>query len=138
MKCVAVTPESTVVDQEVKFVVAPLFDGEFGVAEGHSPAIGRLGAGELRMTLNDGSVESWYVEGGFVEISNNVVSLLTNRAIAIDSLEPEAARKDLEKALALAADTPEAQKARSEAVRVARAVLRVAEKAAERAKSGRV
>ena len=31
MKCVAVTPERTVFEQTVNFVVLPLWDGEYGV-----------------------------------------------------------------------------------------------------------
>ena len=48
MKCVAVTPEKTVFDLEVDFVVVPLYDGEYGVGVDHSPVVGRIGAGELR------------------------------------------------------------------------------------------
>jgi len=69
MKCVAITPEKTVFDQEVKFVVVPLYDGEYGVGANHSPVVGRLGVGELRLTLADKSMEHWYVEGGFVEVA---------------------------------------------------------------------
>lgn len=130
MKCVAVTPEKTVVDRDVKFVVVPLFDGEYGVGEKHSAVVGRLGAGELRMTLDDGAVERWYVEGGFVEVSNDVVSLLTNRACPFDELDLESAREALESALKAPSNTPQANEIKAETVRVARARVQAAEKAA--------
>ena len=87
MKCCVVTPEATVVDKDARFVVAPLYDGEYGVAENHAPVVGRLGAGELRMTLLDGTIERWYVEGGFVEVVNNTISLLVNRACETKNLK---------------------------------------------------
>lgn len=124
MKCVAVTPEKTVVEQEVKFVVAPLFDGEYGIGEGHSAVVGRLGAGELRLTCADDSVEKWYVEGGFVEVADNVVSLLTNFACLADSLDLDEAKARLEAALKLQCDA----ETKGDAIRIARARLRVAEK----------
>lgn len=121
MKCVVVTPEKTVVDREVQFVVTPLFDGEFGIGEKHSAVVGRLGAGEMRLTLDDGSIERWYVEGGFVEVVNDVVSVLTNLASPADALDVNEARKALENALNSVSTADD--------VRIARARLRVAEKA---------
>lgn len=127
MKCIVVTPEKKVVDAEAKFVVLPLYDGEFGVETGRAPVVGRLGAGELRLTLPDGSVERWYVEGGFVEVANDVVSLLTNRACELKSLDLAAARDALSVALATPAT---GTTTRERAVRLARLRVRAAEKAA--------
>lgn len=55
LKCIVVTPEKTALDQLANFVVVPLFDGEFGVGPGHSPMIGRLGYGELRIRAANGN-----------------------------------------------------------------------------------
>ena len=46
---IVVTPEATVLDEQVDFVALPLYDGEIGIAPGRSPMIGRLGYGELRL-----------------------------------------------------------------------------------------
>ncbi|MGI6400981.1 MAG: ATP synthase F1 subunit epsilon [Thermoguttaceae bacterium] len=129
MKCVAITPEKTVFDQEVKFVVVPLYDGEYGVGANHSPVVGRLGVGELRLTLADKSMEHWYVEGGFVEVANNVVTLLTNRACKLQTLDLREARKEFADARALPSNTPELTEIKIETVDRARAKLRAAEKA---------
>ena len=128
MKFVAVTPEKTVLDQEVEFVVLPLYDGEYGVAEDHSPVIGRIGAGELRLTLEDKSIQHWYVEGGFVEVANNVVSLLTNRAYKLEELDVSAVREEFDRAQTLPSNSPELMEIKTEAVNRARAKLRLAEK----------
>lgn len=130
MKCVAVTPEKTVVDRETKFVVVPLFDGEYAIGVGHTPVVGRLGAGELRLTLEDGSVERWYVEGGFVEAANDVVSLLTTRACELSELDLNEATQALNDALKRPTPTPEAAEIKARTVATARARVRAAQKAA--------
>lgn len=129
MRCVAVTPERTVFDEEVDFVVLPLYDGEYGIAKGHSPIVGRLGVGELRLLFADKSVGRWYIEGGFVEVVNDVVSLLTNRARGFEELEVVAADRELAEALALPSSGFEEANFKIEAVERARAKLRVARKA---------
>lgn len=130
MKCSVVTPETTVVDAEVQFVVAPLYDGEYGIGENHSPAVGCLGAGELRLTLIDGTVEHWYVEGGFLEVLDNSVSLLTNRAARLETLDVGASRAALSRAQALASNSPELADVKESAVALARSQLRAAQKGA--------
>ena len=62
MQCIVVTPENTLRDAGADFVAVPLFDGELGVDKNHSPMLGRLGNGEMRITV-DGHVERFYVEG---------------------------------------------------------------------------
>ena len=74
------TPEATVVETTADFVALPLVDGEYGVAPLHSPMIGRLGYGELRIR-SGGHVDCYYADGGFVQVNNNLVSVLTNRAV---------------------------------------------------------
>ena len=80
LNCIVVTPEKTAVEQKADFVALPLFDGEIGIAPGRAPMIGRLGFGELRIRNGD-TVLRYYVDGGFVQVSGDVVTVLTNRAI---------------------------------------------------------
>ncbi|MCF0233642.1 MAG: ATP synthase F1 subunit epsilon [Thermoguttaceae bacterium] len=130
MKCIVVTPEKTVLEKDASFVALPLFDGEYGVDTNHSPIVGRLGAGEMRLKFDDGSVERWYVEGGFVEVANNVVSLLTNRACELSQLDLEESKKALVVAQARPSNTPELMEIKAKAVDLARAQVRAAEIAA--------
>ncbi len=131
MKCVVVTPEKTVVDQDVRFVVAPLYDGEYGIDANHTPIVGRLGAGELRLTLLDGGIERWYVEGGFVEVLDNTITALTHFAIPTDDLQLDKCRPEPERALAMSPNAAEWIAIKEEPVLVARAKVRVAEKKAK-------
>jgi len=95
LQCVVVTPEKTVADQRAEFVALPLFDGEIGIAPGHTPMIGRLGCGELRIRGGE-RVTRFYVEGGFVEVLGEVVSVLTNRAVPAEELDAEVAYEQLD------------------------------------------
>ena len=129
MKCVAVTPERTVFEQTVNFVVLPLWDGEYGVEASHSPVVASLGCGELRLRLADNTVERWFIEGGIVEVAHDVVSILTNYMCRVEELDYQAAQLDLEKAIALPASTLQMTEVKHEAVRIARAKLSVARRA---------
>ncbi len=89
-----VTPEETVVDVRADFVALPLFDGELGVAFNHSPIIGRLGCGVLRIR-SVSATTSYYVEGGFVQVADNEVSVMTSRVLPSSAVDAVAARKQL-------------------------------------------
>jgi F-type H+-transporting ATPase subunit epsilon len=97
LRCVVVTPEKALVDEKADFIALPLFDGEIGFLPGRAPMVGRLGAGELR--IKQGNVtKRFYVEGGFVQVRANVVTVLTSKAMPIEALTPEMARVAMEKA----------------------------------------
>ena len=128
MNCVVVTPEKTIFDEEIDFAALPFYDGEYGVAAGHTPVIGRLGAGELRLTKPDQTTETWYVEGGFAEVLDNKILLLTAKAFPIEKLNLEEAEKNLEAVLNKQAVSEEAQLAKSQALDAARAKVRLAKK----------
>jgi F-type H+-transporting ATPase subunit epsilon len=126
--CVVVTPEKTVLDEKVEFVALPLFDGEIGFAAGHSPMIGRLGFGEMR--LRSGStVRRYYVDGGFVQVADNVVSVLTNRSVPSSDLDIEVAKQQLVEAQKQKANTQELFEIRERTVTQARAQIRTAQRA---------
>jgi F-type H+-transporting ATPase subunit epsilon len=124
--CLVVTPEATVFDETVEFVAIPLFDGELGVLPGRSPLIGRLGYGELRIRQNGGKTSSYYVDGGFVQVADNVVSILTNRAVLADRINVQAAEEQLSAAVQRHAPTDELQAARERQINQARGQIRVA------------
>lgn len=125
LQCIVVTPERTVVSAAAQFVALPLFDGELGVAPGHSPMIGRLGCGELRLDTGEG-IERYYIEGGFVEVVGNKVSLLTGRAVPAAKIDELTARQALDNARQKPAHSPELMAIRDRAVTQARAQIQVA------------
>ena len=127
-QCTVITPERTVCDVIAEFAALTLYDGEIGIAPGRAPLIGRLGAGELRIT-HEGQTRRYYVQGGFVEVVNDQVTVLTDQAIPADQLDAAVLQEQLEAARARRATTPETLAARDRAVALSRAQLRVAQRA---------
>lgn len=127
LTCVIVTPEQTAFDEPVEFVAVPLYDGELGILPGRAPLIGRLGYGELRIR-QAGRTLHYYIDGGFVQVADNVVSILTNRAVPAERVNAEAAKSQLESAVRRTAPTDEEQTTRERQIVQARAQLRVAAK----------
>jgi F-type H+-transporting ATPase subunit epsilon len=125
LHCIIVTPEATVLETPCDFVALPLFDGEAGIAPGRSPLIGRLGYGELRVKQNNQETK-YYVDGGFVQVADNLVSVLTNRAIPATALDALAAEEQLRTALSRRAAGAEELAIRDRLILQARGQLRVA------------
>ena len=125
LECVVVTPEETALQTPAQFVALPLFDGEIGIAPGRAPLIGRLGYGEMRV-VEGGKTRRYYIDGGFVQVDGNVVSILTNRAVPAEELDAEVAEQLLETALQKPANTAELMAIRDRSISQARAQLRVA------------
>jgi F-type H+-transporting ATPase subunit epsilon len=127
--CVVVTPERALLDETVDFVALPMYDGELGVLPGRAALIGRLGPGELRIR-HGADTRRFFVDGGFAQVRNDVVTVLTPRALKAEDIDPAAASAALDAARGVA-DTPEAQAARLKAQERARAQLRIAARQSE-------
>jgi F-type H+-transporting ATPase subunit epsilon len=127
VQCVVVTPERAVFDEKVDFVALPMYDGEVGVLPGRAPLIGRLGYGELRIRKGN-HTERWFVDSGFAQVRDNVVTVLTARAIKAAEINKAAAEQAVTAARG-ATGTPEEREEKYKAQARARAQLRVAERA---------
>ena len=125
IQCVVVTPERTLFDSSVEAVVLPLLDGELGVLPGHSPLLGRLGYGELR-TGSASNAQRYFIDGGFAQVRDNVVTILTNRAIPVSQLDLAAANAELEQAQNRRGGNEQESAERTRLMDRARAMVRVA------------
>lgn len=128
LRLIVVTPEETVLDTSADFVALPLYDGEIGIAKDHSPMIGRLGYGELRMKIGN-STTPYYIDGGFAQVNDNIVSVLTNRAIPAARVDEVLAAEQLASAITRPTRTPEELAIRDRIIAQSRAQLRIAQKA---------
>lgn len=86
-----VTPEKKVMSEAVESVTVPTATGEVGILENHAPLISYLKPGILSYAKS-GSNEKMVISGGFVEVSNNNVSILANLAENVEDIDVEAAR----------------------------------------------
>ena len=75
-----ISPEAVLFEGTTDSVVAPAFDGQVGILTGHAPMVTLLGKGELRL---GGNGQRFTVEGGFVQVVDNVVRVVTEHAKAV-------------------------------------------------------
>ena len=90
LNCTVVTPERAVLDEAAESVVVPAHDGEIGILPGHARLLAKLGVGVLRVT-SGGKTREMFVEGGFVQVADDRVTVLTDFATAVDAVDVAAA-----------------------------------------------
>ena len=127
LRCQVITPEKTVVDVPATFIAIPLIDGEMGIMPGRAPLVARLGFGLLRYDRPGEPTERLFVDGGFLQVRDNQIAILTNRALPVSQLTVEGARAELDRALAQTPTTPDQFHEKDRAVSRARAQLRLAQ-----------
>ena len=82
-----VSPERLVLSSEVSMVVVPGAEGDFGVLPGHAPMISNVRSGVISI-YDDHAIEARiFVAGGFAEVSNNRLTVLTEDAVALDEIQ---------------------------------------------------
>ena len=114
-----VTPEQKVLETEVKFVALPAHDGEIGVLRNRAPLLVRLAPGVLRADT-DGGPRTLYIDGGFAEMADNRLTVLTESAARPEELDAEAIQQELEAARELPMPDDAAFAERQRALRRAR------------------
>ena len=97
LKLEVVTPERKVVDAEVDSVSVPTLSGEVGIMAAHAPLISALKPGVLSYSQK-GNVERLAISTGFVEVSRDLVSVLTDFADPAGEIDVAAARLEKEEA----------------------------------------
>lgn len=89
-------------DDSVDMIIAPSVDGQVGILPHHAPLIALLQPGEVRV-VKGSAEESIVVSGGFLEVSQNQVTILADaaeRSEEIDVASAEEARHRAERTLA--------------------------------------
>ena len=75
-----ISPEAILYEGTTDSVVAPAYDGEVGILTGHAPMMALLGKGVLRLGGEGG--QRFNVDGGFLQVVDNTVRVVTERATA--------------------------------------------------------
>lgn len=82
-----VSPEATVWSGEATIVVARTSDGELGIMADHQPLMGSLATGAIEIEAESGERTTIGVHGGFLQVLDNQVTFLTDRAEVAESSE---------------------------------------------------
>ena len=106
-----VSPERIVYEGEAVLVIARTTDGEIGFQAGHVPFVGNLVPSVVRIALEPGGIQHIAVHSGFIEVSNDHVTLLSDVAELaqdIDVARATAAKDRAEAAIRTDADNADA------------------------------
>ena len=109
-----VSPERILFEGEAEMVVCRPVDGEIAFLAGHVPYLGALRDDPVRILMAGGAETAIAVHGGFVEVSNDHVVVLSDLAELKDQIDvprAEAAKRAAEEILARNPDNEEAQAA---------------------------
>jgi F-type H+-transporting ATPase subunit epsilon len=100
-----VSPEAVLFTGDADLVIARTKDGEIGFQPGHIPFVGTLAPGTVRVNLTEGGSQVIAVHSGFVEVSGDHLTVLSDLAALAEDIDVDATRGALAQAeAALAAD----------------------------------
>lgn len=125
--CKVVTPERVVLDEKAEFVALPAWDGEVGILRHRAPLMVKLGIGVLRVRTHAGP-RQMAIDGGFAEMVDNELSVLTEHAHFAEDLEREGVEAALAEAQAMEAHDPAGVERRAAAMARAKTQLKILER----------
>ena len=103
-----ISPDHTILKQEVNEVTIPSFEGQMGILNNHIPLITFLRPGII--TIKTNNEKKFYVEEGTVEFSNNNLLILTSTAKDLANLDKALVNDLLKKAESQLNDTDSTDK----------------------------
>lgn len=126
-----VTPEKTILSENVASLQIPAAEGSMGILAGHAPLLAELSVGECVVRLANGAEEQLVIAGGFVEVSRERVTVLADSAefaanIDVDRAEQSLARaREMLAKLGAGAEAGADRAAAEQEVRRAQAEIRI-------------
>ncbi len=122
LHCSLITPEAKVYEDDVDFIAIPAHDGEIGILVDRAALVCQLGSG--RMKVRTGTTEQeWFIDGGFAQVLENRVTILTEKAMRPETIDVAEARRALEAARLMPTHDDTALQRRARAENSARARL---------------
>ena len=103
LKLEIVTPDAKVYSEDVDMVTLPGVEGEMGILPSHVPLMTQLAAGEV--AVRKGGQDFFLAVGdGFVEVTGERVSILTDMAIKAENIDEQKAEEARQRAEARLAE----------------------------------
>lgn len=103
MHCDIASTEARIFSGRVESLVCTGTLGDMGILPGHAPLLSALIPGPVRLVIEGGQEQIYYVSGGYVEVQPGVVNILADTAIRADDMDEvaaEQAKKDVEHSIA--------------------------------------
>jgi len=123
--CDIVSAEEKVFSGLVELLVCSGEAGELGIKPGHAPLLTRLSPGPIHIIKQNGSDEYVYVEGGYLEVQPNLVTVLADTAVRAADIDEAAATQAKDAAEKQIADKMASKEFAEVAVQLARAVAKL-------------
>jgi F-type H+-transporting ATPase subunit epsilon len=120
-----VAADRTVWSGEATMVIARTTEGDLGVLRGHQPTLSLLTDAVVEINPEEGPVVVATVDGGFLSVAADRVSILSEHALLAEEINVDEARTELETARGLIGSDDDAEKR----IRRAEARIRAVEKA---------
>jgi F-type H+-transporting ATPase subunit epsilon len=101
-QCVVIAPRGKLLDCQTASVVFPAHDGKVGIWRNHMPMLCKLGLGIMTVEKAHSDAElslkhtPLLIDGGFAQVSNNLVTIITQDAICLEGMEADKVEKVLE------------------------------------------
>ncbi len=95
--CRIITPEKMVYDGEADLVVARIADGDVGVMVDHAPLVSKAEVGDVRIREGE-ELHVFATSDGFFKVSENLVQILVEEAVAAGEIDVDAAGDQVEEA----------------------------------------
>lgn len=117
IRCDIVSAQEEIFHGNAQMVIATGEMGELGIAPRHAPLITRLKPGQVRVILENGEEQFFYVSGGILEVQPQVVTVLADTAVRAADLDEASARKakdEAERAIANRTDAIEVAEAQAQ------------------------
>ena len=92
-----VTAEQPYFEGDCEALKIPAFDGMMGVYAGHAPFVSELGTGIAEIRINDSDIRKFAVQNGFIQIAENEVIILAERACKPEEVAQDELKQQLER-----------------------------------------
>ena len=120
-----VTPERQVLDDEVTYASVPAWDGQVGLMPQRAAMLAKLGDGILRLDYPEGGSRWYFLQGGFAQMQDRRLTLLTDQAIPAEKVVRSSAEAELVEAQALVAITDDEVSNKQRAVARAKSLIQL-------------
>ncbi|NME36425.1 MULTISPECIES: ATP synthase F1 subunit epsilon [Fusobacterium] len=91
-----ITPIGKKFSEEIEFVKVRTTEGDMGILSNHAPFVAALQPEEISIRVTKGKEIKYYISNGFIEISNNNVTIIVDEALLPEEIDIEIAKKEVQ------------------------------------------